>query len=103
MGLAPFFLCARQGALTCWFKSNAGPARGTASRTARVSTARWNPKEAAGKTLVRRTGTRYEANMTDKKANIFKVQTCPEVMGVYLADISVAVSAHYPGRSPALR
>jgi hypothetical protein len=41
--------------------------------------------------------------MTDEKANIFKVQTCPEVMGVYLADISVEVSAHYPGRSPALR
>ena len=47
-----FFVCARQGALTCWLKSNTGPARGTVSRTARVSIARWNLKEAAGKTLV---------------------------------------------------
>ena len=46
------FLCARQGALTSWLKSNAGPARGTASRTARVSAARPNPKEAVSKTLV---------------------------------------------------
>ena len=47
-----FCLCARQGALTGWLKSNTGPARGTVSRTARVSTARWDLKEAAGKTLV---------------------------------------------------
>jgi hypothetical protein len=47
-----FSLCARQGALTSWLKSNAGPARGTASRTARVSIARWNLKEGDGKALV---------------------------------------------------
>ncbi len=50
--LATFFSwCARQGALTSWLKSNAHPARGSASRTARVSVARPNPKEAVGKTL----------------------------------------------------
>ena len=55
-------------------KSHAGPARGTASRTARVSIARWNLKEADGKTLVRRTETTYEANTRDKRAKRLKVQ-----------------------------
>jgi hypothetical protein len=39
-----------------------------------VSTVRWNPEEAAGKTLARRTETTYEASRLDEKANIFKVQ-----------------------------
>jgi hypothetical protein len=39
-----------------------------------VSTARWNPEEAAGKTLARRIETAYEAAEPDEKANIFKVQ-----------------------------
>jgi len=48
----PFFmLCARQGAFTWRCKSSTGPTGGTVSRTARVSTARWNLKEAAGKAL----------------------------------------------------
>jgi hypothetical protein len=34
---------------------------GTASRTARVSIARWNLKEAVGKILARRTEITYEA------------------------------------------
>jgi len=67
-------VCARQGALTSWLKSNAHPARGSASRTARVSIVRWNPKEAAGKTLVRRTETTYEAAAADERANLLKVQ-----------------------------
>ena len=50
------------------------PAAGTISRTARVSVVRLNLKEAAGKTLARRTGIVYEAVMSDEKANIFKVQ-----------------------------
>jgi len=49
------------------------PAGGIVSRTARVSIARWNLKEAAGKTLVRRTETTYEAARLDEKAHIFKV------------------------------
>jgi hypothetical protein len=51
-----------------------GPTAGTISRTARAATARWSLKEAAGKTLARRTGIAYEAVMPDEKANIFKVQ-----------------------------
>jgi hypothetical protein len=40
-----------------------------------VSIAKWNLKEAAGKTLARRTGIAYEAVTLDEKANIFEVQT----------------------------
>jgi hypothetical protein len=50
-----------------------GPTVGTISWTARVSVVRLNPKEAAGKTLARRTEIAYEAVMPDEKANIFKV------------------------------
>ena len=39
-----------------------------------MSIARWNLKEAAGKTLARRTETAYEAAAPDEKAIIFKVQ-----------------------------
>lgn len=50
--MAPFFiLCARQGAITCGWKSHIGLIGGTVSRTARVSIVRWNLKEAAGKAL----------------------------------------------------
>ena len=55
-------------------KSSMGPTAGTISRTARVSVVRLNLKEAAGKTLARRTGIAYEAVMSDEKAIIFKVQ-----------------------------
>ena len=68
-----FFVCARQGVLTSWLESNAHPARGSASRTARVSTARWNLKEAVSKTLVRRTGSTYEAAAADERAQRLKV------------------------------
>jgi len=50
------------------------PTRGIISRTARVSIVRWNLKEAAGKTLARRTGSGYEASMRGEKSNIFKAQ-----------------------------
>ena len=39
-----------------------------------MSIARWNLKEAAGKALVRRTETAYEACKLDEEAYIFKVQ-----------------------------
>ena len=39
-----------------------------------MSIARWNLKEAAGKTLARRTEIAYEACKLDEEANIFKVQ-----------------------------
>ena len=67
-------MCARQGAFTWRCKSSTDPTGGTVSRTARVSIARWNLKEAAGKALARRTGIAYEAAMPDEKAYIFKVQ-----------------------------
>ena len=38
-----------------------------------MSIVRWNLKEAAGKTLARRTEIAYEAGKLDEKANIFKV------------------------------
>ena len=50
------------------------PTGGTISRTARVSIARWNLKEAAGKALARRTEIAYEAVKLDEEASIFKVQ-----------------------------
>ena len=39
-----------------------------------MSTVRWNPKEAAGKALTRRTETAYEAAMLDERANRLKVR-----------------------------
>jgi hypothetical protein len=39
-----------------------------------VSTARWNLKEAVSKTLVRRTGTSYEADAADERAKRLKVR-----------------------------
>ena len=39
-----------------------------------MSIARWDLKEAGGKTLDRRTGSGYEANVRDEKAKIFKVR-----------------------------
>ncbi len=44
------------------------------AQTARVSVVRLNPKEAAGKTLARRTEIVCEAVMSDEKAIISKVQ-----------------------------
>jgi len=69
-------MCARQGgaAFTKGCKSPADPVEGTAGDTARVSIVRWNLKEAAGKSLARRTGSAYEAAMLDEKSNIFKIR-----------------------------
>jgi hypothetical protein len=50
------------------------PAGGSMSRTARVSIARWNLKEAAGKALARRTGSAYEADVLGKEAKISETQ-----------------------------
>jgi hypothetical protein len=55
-------------------KSSTGPTGGTVSRTARVSIARWNLKEAAGKALARRSGIAYEAVLLDEEAIISKVR-----------------------------
>ena len=60
------------------------PTGGTISRTARVSIARWNLKEAAGKALARRTGIAYEAWKLDEKANIFKVRYLYGKLSAYM-------------------
>jgi hypothetical protein len=57
------------------------PTGGSISRTARVSIARWNLKEAEGKPLARRTEITYEACTPDEKAIIFKV---PYLYGRYV-------------------
>jgi len=73
---------------------------GTVSRTARVSTARCNLKEAVSKLLVRRTGIAYEAvsgwarGQKDSKPNSHS-----EPLDVYAADIWKESHAPYPGRS----
>jgi len=71
---AVFLWCARQGAPTWERKSPTGPTRGTVSWTARVSTVRWNLKEAAGKALARRTETVYEAVVMGEESIIFKAR-----------------------------
>ena len=72
---------------------------GTASRTARVSIARWNLKEAEGKALARRTETAYEAAAVGEKSYIFKARylhgNCGRICGGYKCE----GHAHYPGRS----
>jgi hypothetical protein len=67
-------MCARQGAPAWRCKSSTHPTGGSVSQTARVSTVRWNLKEAGGKALARRTGTASEAAMLDERAVILKVQ-----------------------------
>ena len=76
---------------------------GTASRTARVSTARWNLKEAAGKILARRTGTTYEAVPTGREGDYLQSPIVIREDGaVYVAGVWEEGHAHYPGRSVGL-
>jgi hypothetical protein len=64
--------------------------------------ARWNPKEAEGKALLRRTEIAKEAARLDEEATSLKSSTCTESRDVDAAEISVKVDAHYAGRSVAL-
>jgi len=80
-------------------KSSTGPARGTVSRTARVSTARWNLKEAEGKALARRTEIAYEAVAVGEKAKIFKARYLHGNGGRRCGGHKCEGRAHYPGRS----
>ena len=57
---------------------------GTASRTARVSTARWNLKEAAGKLPARRTEIAYEAVPSGREGQ--------EKVTVYLSELKYTVT-----------
>ena len=73
---------------------------GTDSRTARVSTARWNLKEAAGKTPARRTGIAYEAVTSGREGNYLQSPiTIREGVAVDAAGNWEEGHAHYPGRS----
>ena len=73
---------------------------GTVSRTARVSVARRNLKEAAGKTPARRTGIAYEAVTSGREGKYIQSPiTIQEGVAVDAAGIWGEGHAHYPGRS----
>jgi len=76
---------------------------GTASRTARVSTARWNLKEAAGKLLARRTEITYEAVPFGREGKDLQSPiVIREDRAVDVAGVWEEGHAHYPGRSDGL-
>src|SRR3954470_11098601 len=76
---------------------------GTVSRTARVSGATRNLKEAAGKIPARRTETAYEAIASGRGGKYLQSPiTIQEGAGVYAAGIWDEGHAHYPGRSATL-
>jgi hypothetical protein len=73
---------------------------GTASRTARVSTARWNLKEAAGKILARRTETAYEEVSSGREGKSLQSPIANREGGaVDAASTWEEGHAHYPERS----
>ena len=73
---------------------------GTVSRTARVSVARRNLKEAVSKVPARRTGIAYEAGISGREGiNLQSPITIQEGMFVDAAGICDEGHAHYPGRS----
>ena len=73
---------------------------GTDSRTARVSVARRNLKEAAGKVLARRTGIAYEAATPGREGKSLQSPiTILEDVAVDAAGTWDEGHANYPGRS----
>jgi hypothetical protein len=73
---------------------------GTDSRTARVSGATRNLKEAAGKVLARRTGIAYEAVTSGREGKYLQSPiTIQEGVAVDAAGIWDEGHANYPGRS----
>ena len=73
---------------------------GTDSRTARVSGATRNLKEAVSKILARRTGTAYEADTSGREGkHIQSPITIHEDVSVDAAGIWDEGHANYPGRS----
>src|SRR6266568_9644465 len=73
---------------------------GTDSRTARVSVARRNLKEAAGKVSARRTGIAYEAVTSGREGNYLQRPiTIQDGVAVDAAGIWDEGHANYPGRS----
>src|SRR6266568_6734947 len=73
---------------------------GTISRTARVSVARRNLKEAAGKVPARRTEIAYEAVTSGREGHYLQSPiTIQEGVAVDAAGVWDEGHAHYPGRS----
>jgi hypothetical protein len=73
---------------------------GTDSRTARVSGATRNLKEAVSKVLARRTGIAYEAVISGREGHYLQSPiTIQEDMAVDAAGIWDEGHANYPGRS----
>ncbi len=72
---------------------------GTVSRTARVSVARRNLKEAVRKAVARRTGTALRQPHLGERAKRLKAQYHPEGEEVFAAGICSEGRASYPGRS----
>ena len=73
---------------------------GTVSRTARVSGATWNLKEAVSKVLARRTEIAYKAATTGQAGTcLIKPNIHPEGVVVDAAGIWEEGRANYPGRS----
>jgi len=73
---------------------------GTVSRTARVSGATRNLKEAAGKILARRTEIAYEAGISGREGTTLQSPiTIQDGMSVDAAGIWDEGRVHYPGRS----
>jgi len=73
---------------------------GTVSRTARVSGATRNLKEAAGKALARRTEIAYEAGTSGRGGDILQSPIIiREDVSVDAAGVWGEGHAHYPGRS----
>ena len=73
---------------------------GTVSRTARVSRATWNLKEAEGKALARRTEIAYEAAVPGQGSKDFQSPVAiREGAEVNAAGMWDEGRAHYPGRS----
>ena len=73
---------------------------GTYSRTARVSGATRNLKEAVSKVLARRTGIAYEAVISGREGNYLQSPiTIQEGVAVDAAGIWDEGHANYPGRS----
>jgi hypothetical protein len=64
-----------------------------------VPTARWDLKEAAGKTLARRTEIAYEAAVLGKEANIFKARYLHGKYGRKCGGHKWEGRTSYPGRS----
>ena len=76
---------------------------GTASGTARVSTARWNLKEAAGKLPARRTEIAYEAVPSGREGQDLQNPIVIQEDGaVDAAGIWKEGRVNYPGRSVGL-